>query len=126
MRLLHVYKAGDNVGDAEHGLCIPLELWYDAPKSRLVLNAAAKQKLSMQFTGKLSEIAAEILVDSGASDSFMREDCAKKAGISIDKAAGVQVTLPDGELSPRVGHVKCVSASRLINSRSPFSCYATG
>ena len=105
MRLLHVYNVGDKVGDAQQGLSYPLEVWYDAPKSRLVLNATARKKLSMQFTGKVGETEAEILVDSGASDSFMSEEFAKKAGIRTDKAPGVQVTLPDGELSPVVG--KC-------------------
>lgn len=36
---------------------------YDAPQSRLVLNAVNRSKLTMQFKGKVGSVPAEFLVD---------------------------------------------------------------
>ena len=119
MKLLHVYSTGEKVGDGVNALPCPLEVWYDAPKSRIVLNAASRQTLTMQFPGKVGHTPAEILVDSGAGDSFISAEYAKKAGIRIEKAPGVQVTLPDGELSPVVG--KCQVRVRI----QAYQCLVT-
>lgn len=59
MQLLHVHDKGTKVGDAADALPGALEVWYDAPKSRLVLNAASRQTLTMQFSGKVGHTSAE-------------------------------------------------------------------
>ena len=125
MTLLHEYKVGDKVSCADDsaasGLTWPVQKYCDAPKSRIVCIAAARQKLTMQFAGKVADQPADILVDSGAGNSFISEAFA--SGIRIEHIPGTQVTLPDSEASSVVG--KCQVRVRIQSYQCLITCYAT-
>ena len=60
----------------------------------------------MQYKGKCTFANADILLDTGASEKLICEDCAKQSNIRIGSEAGVQVTLPSGHSSPVAGKCK--------------------
>ena len=117
MRVLHEYKKGevlstcDDASDSgSSALPCSYQVMYDAPKTRLVLNAAARSKLVMEFKSKVGCVPAEFLLDSGAGVSFVSHQFAEKAGLSWDKPSeDFQVSMPDGSVSPVIGQCKvCV------------------
>ena len=119
MRVLCEYQKGDVVPGSDNRLPATYVVLYDAPQSRLVLNAVNRCKLAMQFKGKLGCVPADILVDSGAGLNCISAEFAKKAGISWDKAPGVQITQPDGTTGSVLG--KCSIRVRI----QAYQCLVT-
>ncbi len=95
--------------------CIVL---FDVPPARLVINAVTSSKLVMQLKGKLGCEPAECLIDSGAGLNGISQQFAEKHGLSVNKLADAQVSMPDGESSPVIGLAKCVSESKHTSVRS--------
>ena len=119
MRVLCEYQKGDVVPGSHSSLPATYVVLYDAPQSRLVLNAVNRSKLAMQFKGKLGCVPADILVDSGAGLNCISAEFAKKAGIRWDKAPGVQITQPDGTTGSVLG--KCSIRVRI----QAYQCLVT-
>ena len=114
MTEVHVYRKGEvlPVGKSSDPavdgapLSCSFSVMHDAPQSRLYANAVARSKLVMQYNGKIGNVPAEILVDSGAGVNIISQKFAEKAGLSVDEASSdIQVSVPDGESSSVVG--KC-------------------
>ena len=129
MQLLCEYKKGDMVAHAKDrdascasALSYPVRVFYDAPQTRLVVNAASRQKHIMQFKGKIGCTPADILLDSGASDCIVSKEFARSAGITISPVPGMQVILPDGQPSKVAG--KCKVRVRIQAYQCLVTCYA--
>ena len=111
MTVLHEYKEGEvlctsgDASDSQSGaLPCTSQVMYDAPQTRLVVNAAARSNLVMEFQGKVGCIPAEFLLDSGDGVSLVSRQFAERAGLSWDRASeDFQVSVPDGSLSPVIG-----------------------
>ena len=129
VQLLMEYKQGDKVAHAKIAdiatvpeLSYPVRVFYDAPQSRLVVNAASRQKHTMQFKGKVGCIPAEIRLDSGADECIISEEFARNQGVTIQPVPDMQVILPDGQQSQAAG--KCTVRVRTQAYQCLVTCYA--
>ncbi|KAK3247819.1 hypothetical protein CYMTET_42694 [Cymbomonas tetramitiformis] len=86
--------------------------WRYAARSRLASTLAAVRDedgpLLLVFYAYLRGHMIKVLVDSGASDNFVSEECAKRCNLTIRKGAPMQVTLADGSVKTtgEVAHSK--------------------
>ncbi|KAK3283494.1 hypothetical protein CYMTET_8808 [Cymbomonas tetramitiformis] len=87
--------------------------WRYAARSRLASTLAAVRRdedgpLLLVFYAYLRGHMIKVLVDSGASDNFVSEECAKRCNLTIRKGAPMQVTLGDGSVKTtgEVAHLK--------------------
>ena len=72
--------------------------------SCLYANAVARSKLVMQYKGKLVNVPAEVLVDSGAGVNIISQKFAGKDGLSVDEASSdVQDSMPEVDFSSTIG-----------------------
>ncbi len=109
MRLLKTYEKGQQLFTAEAAAAgkarWQMEVWYDPPVPQLHLGAVMRQALTMQFNGTLAgNLAAKLLIDSGASDVFVTSAACRQAGITVRPAIGAAagVSLGDGQADAKV------------------------
>ena len=96
----------------EHVLTDGGVLWKHPTQGRLASSLAAVRAeegvLLLVFYAHLKGHLIKVLVDSGASDNFVSESCAKNCGLKIRKGPAMRVTLADGSVktSGEIAHAK--------------------
>ncbi|KAK3243593.1 hypothetical protein CYMTET_46748 [Cymbomonas tetramitiformis] len=96
----------------EHVLADGGVLWKHPAQGRLASSLAAVRDeegvLLLVFYAQLKGHLIKVLVDSGASDNFVSESCAKKCGLTVRKGPAMWVTLADGSVktSGEIAHAK--------------------
>ncbi len=117
MQLLLEFPAGmklfENVGAAEYhelGPCpYPIRIYSDGPQQvTTILNAITtglKAPLAMLMKGVVNKQPARILLDSGATDSFISATFAAAMGLRIQEAQG-SIETGDGNISTITGKLK--------------------
>ena len=87
-------------------------MWKHPAQGSLASSLAAVRDeegvLLLVFYAYLKGHLIKVLVDSGASDNFVSESCAKKCGLTVRKGPAMRVTLADGSVktSGEVAHAK--------------------
>ncbi|KAI8468977.1 MAG: hypothetical protein J3K34DRAFT_386076, partial [Monoraphidium minutum] len=80
----------------------PVQLWYDPPRAAVRCNSLSAAGLTMLFSGMAGSASARVLVDTGASASFVSAAFARRHNLRWS-GAGSTVSLGDDRSLPVLG-----------------------
>jgi hypothetical protein len=84
----------------------PVTVYYDPPLVTATATQAHSGQLSMLFSGTIDAVPATVLLDSGASHSFVNYDVAQALGLHMHSSAG-SITTADSHATPIAGVCTC-------------------
>ena len=114
MRLLKEYRKGtvmfsdiDKQGNRQPMRGVPwdVQIFYDAPRPQISVANAHSGGLSMEFSGLFAGQAAQVLIDTGATDNFVSSAFARQSGLTVTALEG-EVVLANGSNAKIAGTIK--------------------